>query len=53
MLLHTIDEHATDKNTTVEMWWNGQHLITAVSDHERDLPGPHYAPRDASPRSPR
>ncbi|MFB8273690.1 pep a2, partial [Streptomyces sp. NPDC055955] len=45
VLLHTIDEHATDKNTTVEMWWNGQHLITAVSDHERDLPGPHYAPQ--------
>ncbi|MCX5442131.1 MULTISPECIES: pep a2 [unclassified Streptomyces] len=44
VLLHTIDEHATDKNTDVEMWWNGQHLITAVSDHERDLPGPHYAP---------
>ncbi|MET7516810.1 pep a2 [Streptomyces sp. NPDC005480] len=46
VLLHTIDEHATDKNTTVEMWWNGQHLITAVSDHERDLPGPHYAPKE-------
>ncbi|WP_432182925.1 hypothetical protein, partial [Streptomyces sp. NBC_00063] len=44
VLLHTIDEHAKDKNTDVEMWWNGQHLITAVSDHERDLPGPHYAP---------
>ncbi|MFC9458899.1 pep a2, partial [Streptomyces sp. NPDC056983] len=26
VLLHTIDEHATDKNTDVEMWWNGQHL---------------------------
>jgi len=44
VLLHTIDEHATDKNTAVEMWWNGQHLITAVSDNERE-PGPHYAPQ--------
>ncbi|WP_223280826.1 pep a2 [Streptomyces antnestii] len=43
VLLHTIDEHSTDKNTTVEMWWNGQHLITAVSDHERELPG--HAPQ--------
>ncbi|MER6359224.1 pep a2 [Streptomyces sp. NPDC001634] len=42
-LLRTIDEHATDKNTTIEMWWNGQHLITAVQDSERDI-RPHYAP---------
>ncbi|MET7704470.1 pep a2 [Streptomyces sp. NPDC005485] len=43
-LLHTIDEHAPDKNTTIEMWWNGQHLITAVSDNDQDI-GPHYAPQ--------
>ncbi|MGW5255344.1 pep a2 [Streptomyces sp. NPDC004012] len=42
-LLCTIDRHATDKNTTIEMWWNGQHLITAVQDTERDI-RPHYAP---------
>lgn len=30
MLLKAIDEHATDKRTSIEMWWNGQHLITAV-----------------------
>jgi hypothetical protein len=42
-LLRTIDAHATDKNTTIEMWWNGQHLITAVQDSERDI-RPHYAP---------
>ncbi|KPI12334.1 hypothetical protein OK074_8944 [Actinobacteria bacterium OK074] len=43
-LLRTIDAHAADKNATVEMWWNGRHLITAVQDHDRDL-RPHYAPR--------
>ncbi|MEU9288567.1 pep a2 [Streptomyces sp. NPDC048275] len=43
-LLHTIDEHAADKNTTVEMWWNGSHLITAVSDNDQDL-RPHNAPQ--------
>ncbi|WP_432135398.1 MULTISPECIES: pep a2 [unclassified Streptomyces] len=37
MLLRAIDEHATDKNTSIEMWWNGQHLITAVGGHDRDL----------------
>ena len=26
MLLRAIDEHAKDKNTSIEMWWNGQHL---------------------------
>lgn len=31
-LLRTIAAHATDKNTTLEMWWNGQHLITAIAD---------------------
>ncbi|MDQ1040907.1 hypothetical protein QFZ75_007323 [Streptomyces sp. V3I8] len=31
-LLRTIEAHAADKNTTLEMWWNGQHLITAVAD---------------------
>ncbi|MEV6166757.1 pep a2 [Streptomyces sp. NPDC051954] len=37
MLLKAIDEHATDKHTSIEMWWNGQHLITAVGDNDRDL----------------
>lgn len=37
MLLRAIDRHATDKNTSIEMWWNGQHLITAVGDHDRTL----------------
>lgn len=37
MLLHAIAEHATDKNTSIEMWWNGQHLITAIGDHDRAL----------------
>jgi hypothetical protein len=42
-LLRTIDAHAVDKNATIEMWWNGHHLITAVQDSERDI-RPHYAP---------
>ncbi|HET9381600.1 MAG TPA: pep a2 [Streptomyces sp.] len=37
MLLTAIDEHATDKNTSVEMWWNGQHLITAVGENDHQL----------------
>jgi hypothetical protein len=37
MLLRAIDEHATDKNTSIEMWWNGQHLITAIGDNDRAL----------------
>ncbi|MFF7128280.1 MULTISPECIES: pep a2 [unclassified Streptomyces] len=37
LLLHAIDEHASDKNTSIEMWWNGQHLITAVGGDDRDL----------------
>lgn len=37
LLLMAIDEHATDKNTSVEMWWNGQHLITAVGENDCDL----------------
>ncbi|MER5845179.1 pep a2 [Streptomyces prasinus] len=37
MLLRAVDEHATDKNTSIEMWWNGQHLITAVGGHDRAL----------------
>lgn len=45
VLLRAVEEHGTDKNAVVEMWWNGQHLITAVSDNERDLPGPHYGPQ--------
>ncbi|MFI9645862.1 pep a2 [Streptomyces sp. NPDC052040] len=42
-LLRTIDRHAADKNTTIEMWWNGQHLIAAVQDPERDI-RPHCEP---------
>ncbi|MEU1019181.1 pep a2 [Streptomyces sp. NPDC005900] len=45
VLLRAVEEHATDKNAVVEMWWNGQHLITAVSDSEPDLPDPHYGPQ--------
>ena len=37
MLLRAIDEHATDKHTSIELWWNGQHLITAVGGDDRDL----------------
>ncbi|NEB03965.1 pep a2 [Streptomyces sp. SID13726] len=37
LLLEAIDEHATDKNTSIELWWNGQHLITAVAEHDSDL----------------
>ncbi|MFE7954669.1 pep a2 [Streptomyces sp. NPDC057413] len=37
MLLQAIDEHATDKNTSIEMWWNGQHLITAIGENDCDL----------------
>ncbi|MFJ2610373.1 pep a2 [Streptomyces sp. NPDC091279] len=37
LLLKAIDEHAADRHTSIEMWWNGQHLITAVGDDDRDL----------------
>ncbi|MET7287192.1 pep a2 [Streptomyces sp. NPDC005573] len=37
LLLRAIDQHATDKATSIEMWWNGQHLITAVGGDDRDL----------------
>ncbi|WP_416981670.1 pep a2 [Streptomyces sp. T028] len=37
MLLNAIDEHATDKSLSIEMWWNGQHLITAVGGNDREL----------------
>ncbi|PZH10081.1 pep a2 [Streptomyces sp. NTH33] len=37
MLLKAIDEHATDKRVSVEMWWTGQHLITAVGENNHDL----------------
>ncbi|MBD0843867.1 pep a2 [Streptomyces sp. TRM68416] len=37
LLLKAIDEHATDKSTSIEMWWNGQHLITAIGGNDRDL----------------
>ncbi|GHI10039.1 pep a2 [Streptomyces cellostaticus] len=37
LLLRAIDQHATDKHTSIEMWWNRQHLITAVGGEDRDL----------------
>lgn len=37
MLLNAIDEHATDKNVSIEMWWNGQHLITAIGENNDGL----------------
>ncbi|MFJ9626602.1 pep a2 [Streptomyces sp. NPDC091280] len=37
LLLRAIDEHATDKYTSIELWWNGQHLITAIGDNDREL----------------
>jgi hypothetical protein len=37
LLLKAIDEHATDKNTSIEMWWNGQHLITAIGENDCEL----------------
>ncbi|MDW4904098.1 pep a2 [Streptomyces sp. ADMS] len=37
VLLRAIDEHATDKHAVIEMWWNGQHLITAIGENNRDL----------------
>ncbi|GAA1013565.1 pep a2 [Streptomyces sp. F-3] len=37
MLLRAIDEHATDKRVSIEMWWTGQHLITAVGENNQDL----------------
>ncbi|MDX3456510.1 pep a2 [Streptomyces sp. ME02-8801-2C] len=37
-LLRAIDEHASDKNAVVEMWWNGQHIITAIGENDT---GPH------------
>jgi hypothetical protein len=41
-LLTAIDAHAKDKRASLEMWWNGQHLITAVGGDDRDLrPDPH------------
>ncbi|MFD8738821.1 pep a2 [Streptomyces sp. NPDC059618] len=43
-LLRTIEQHAADKNTTIEMWWNGRRLFAAVSDSSQDI-GPHRAPQ--------
>ncbi|MHB9864025.1 pep a2 [Streptomyces sp. YIM S03343] len=41
LLLRAIDEHATDKQISIEMWWNRQHLITAIGGDDRDL-RPHH-----------
>ncbi|MCI3243266.1 MULTISPECIES: pep a2 [Streptomyces] len=37
LLLKAIDRHARDKSTSIEMWWNGQHLITAVGENDSEL----------------
>ncbi|MER6155432.1 pep a2 [Streptomyces sp. NPDC001868] len=37
LLLRAIEEHATDKDTSIEMWWNGQHLIAAVGANDREM----------------
>ncbi|WP_225829144.1 pep a2 [Streptomyces naphthomycinicus] len=37
LLLRAIDAHAKVKHTSIEMWWNGQHLITAFGDDDPDL----------------
>ncbi|MEU9336879.1 pep a2 [Streptomyces sp. NPDC048290] len=37
LLLAAIAAHATGTSTTVELWWNGQHLITAVGEHDDTL----------------
>ncbi|MGW3729557.1 pep a2 [Streptomyces sp. NPDC000851] len=37
LLLKAIDEHASDKRTSIEMWWNRQHLITAVGGDDHGL----------------
>ncbi|GLX52971.1 hypothetical protein Shyhy01_59210 [Streptomyces hygroscopicus subsp. hygroscopicus] len=37
LLLRAIDQHASDKHTSIEMWWNGQHLITAFGDDDPEL----------------
>ncbi|MFH8484212.1 pep a2 [Streptomyces longisporoflavus] len=45
VLLRAIEEHGADKKAVVEMWWNGQHLITAVWDSNPELPQRHYGPQ--------
>lgn len=40
MLLTALEEHtasATEKNISIELWWNGHHLITAVGGDDRGL----------------
>ncbi|MFE2043723.1 pep a2 [Streptomyces sp. NPDC059477] len=37
LLLEAIDAHATDKTTSIELWWNGQHLITAIGENGGEL----------------
>ncbi|QFQ95323.1 pep a2 [Streptomyces phaeolivaceus] len=37
LLLRAIEEHATDKHTSIEMWWNGQHLIAAVGETDPEM----------------
>lgn len=37
LLLRAIDAHARNKRTSIELWWNGQHLITAFGGDDPDL----------------
>ncbi|MEU3528229.1 pep a2 [Streptomyces sp. NPDC038707] len=37
LLLRAIDAHARNKHASIEMWWNGQHLITALGGDDPDL----------------
>ncbi|MFJ5033397.1 pep a2 [Streptomyces sp. NPDC088560] len=37
LLLRAIHQHASNRHTSIEMWWNGQHLITAFGDDDPDL----------------
>ncbi|MFI7012531.1 pep a2 [Streptomyces sp. NPDC050145] len=50
MLLQDIEDHGADKTAVVEMWWTGQHLVTAVSDHNRELPAAQAERQDLSSR---
>lgn len=44
-LLSAVEEYGADQRAVVEMWCNGQHLITAVSDGRKEIPRHHYGPR--------
>ncbi|MZD04592.1 pep a2 [Streptomyces sp. SID5785] len=48
LLLRAIDEHGPDRTAVVEMWWAGQHLVTAVSDRNRQAPAERVPPEGLS-----